>query len=85
MAVVWERVDPDGVNFVYDALPALGGGFTLGSRDPVTPAPDGSRARSDAEPDAIRIESAVALVSIHPFPNLSPPHSSKGHIAQQRS
>ena len=61
MAVIWERVDPDGVSFVYDTLPALGGDFTLGGRQPGTSAPELNCDRSDAELDTIGSESAAIL------------------------
>ena len=64
MAVVWEKLNIDGVQFAYDALPALGGGFVLGA--PLSPVvePLLPSARSDGEAalDALTRENTTQLV-----------------------
>lgn len=63
MAVVWEHVDPEGATFLYEQLPALGGGFALGSRNASTPASGNGRCESGAELDTVNATSAVIVVS----------------------
>ena len=64
MAVAWEKLSIDGVQFAYDALPALGGGFALGA--PLSPVvePLLPSARSDGEAalDALTRQDAAHLV-----------------------
>ena len=62
MAVAWEKLVTDGVQFTYDALPALGGGFALGA--PQSPLGDSlvPRSAGDAALDTLTRQDAVPLV-----------------------
>jgi len=67
MAVAWEKLTTEGVQFTYDALPALGGGFSLGAalQSPVTEALV-PRSAGDAALDTLARSDAVPLVTTRP-------------------
>ncbi len=64
MAVAWEKLTTEGVQFTYDAMPALGGGFSLGGppQSPVTEARV-PRSAGDAALDTLARSDAAPLVT----------------------
>ena len=80
MAVAWENLTTEGVQFTYDALPALGGGFSLAApQSPVTEALV-PRSAGDAAPDTLARTDAVPLVTTYRACSCTPLHCSAATV-----
>ena len=64
MAQAWEKITTEGVQFAYDALPALGAGFSLGA--PLSPVGEALPPRSagNATLDTLTRREAEGLVRV---------------------